>query len=217
MVFPRILPSRFFPPVILTLCVGVFAFPSPVHAQSTPAPDGGTKTVETGGQNTPKGDAKPVPTGAAGETGANKAPTEKPPADKAPVVAAPPVSPSGVRPTAPTRHVPKNVPLRDRALDPKCAWMGERVVSLLARDDVDMAERFLVFYTRFDCPAPRIAEAFDCVIRSPVIGATGSAKSPAAESGEPSLASVTSSCWTDPTLAFSLPRESEPEASPPKK
>lgn len=194
----RIISNRVLPLVILASCVAVFAFgfPSLAAAQSKPANEGGAKAAAgAGGESAPSGGEKPPVSGTADETGS----------DKASAVTAP-----GVRPPQPIHHVPTTIPLRDRALDPKCAWMGERVVSLLVRDDAEMAERFLAFYTRFECPAPRIGDVFACVIRSPVAGSTG-------DNGGLSLASVTSACWTDPTLAFPLPRENEPVATPAKK
>lgn len=48
---------------------------------------------------------------------------------------------------------------------PECLWLGRRVVSLLARDDLDTAFRHLDLYDRFSCPAGHIQAAFRCVVR----------------------------------------------------
>jgi hypothetical protein len=51
-------------------------------------------------------------------------------------------------------------------LSGECAWTGKRIVSLLARDDVDQAKRFLEFYRLFACKETHIAPTFRCVIAS---------------------------------------------------
>jgi hypothetical protein len=48
---------------------------------------------------------------------------------------------------------------------PECLWLGRRVVSLLARDDLDTAFRHLDLYDRFSCPAGHVQDAFRCVVR----------------------------------------------------
>lgn len=67
---------------------------------------------------------------------------------------------------APAQTVPA-VPA-PKALAPdlagECAWTGKRVVSLLARDDVDTAKRFLEFYKLFDCREGHLGPALRCVI-----------------------------------------------------
>lgn len=46
----------------------------------------------------------------------------------------------------------------------ECAWMGKRVLSLLSRDDVDQANRFMSFYKQFGCKEGHIGPSFRCVI-----------------------------------------------------
>ncbi|WP_157879175.1 hypothetical protein [Pararhodospirillum photometricum] len=100
------------------------------------------------------------------------------------------------------------VPVRpaDKALSAECVWTGERVISLLARDDADMAERFVAFYDRFGCPMYRLGEAFSCVARSPVAQTTARATEGA------SLAEVASACWVDPAQEFTPPAAEPPAA-----
>jgi len=50
------------------------------------------------------------------------------------------------------------------ARDPECAFTGKRIVSSLARDDVDAAQKFVRFYEMFSCPAAHLREAFRCAV-----------------------------------------------------
>lgn len=78
------------------------------------------------------------------QAGQAKAPTAAKPAAAAPAVPAPKALPPD--------------------LAGECAWTGKRVVSLLARDDVDTAKRFLEFYKLFNCRDDHIGPALRCVI-----------------------------------------------------
>lgn len=51
------------------------------------------------------------------------------------------------------------------ALRAECAWTGQRIVSLLWRDDVNTAREQSRFYEMFGCPADHLPVAFRCVIR----------------------------------------------------
>lgn len=51
------------------------------------------------------------------------------------------------------------------ARQPECVWLGQRVVSLLWRDDVNTAREQVRFYDRFGCPSEHLKLAFRCVIR----------------------------------------------------
>ena len=46
----------------------------------------------------------------------------------------------------------------------ECAWTGQRIVSLLWRDDVNTAREQTRFYELFGCPAEHLPVAFRCVI-----------------------------------------------------
>jgi hypothetical protein len=46
----------------------------------------------------------------------------------------------------------------------ECAWTGQRIVSLLWRDDVNTAREQSRFYELFGCPANHLPLAFRCVI-----------------------------------------------------
>lgn len=50
------------------------------------------------------------------------------------------------------------------ALRAECAWTGQRIVSLLWRDDVNTAREQSRFYEMFGCPAEHLPVAFRCVI-----------------------------------------------------
>lgn len=91
----------------------------------------------------------------------------KPAAPARPTAAAKPPAKTEAKPEAAAPAVMPGVPA-PKALPPEiageCAWSGKRVVSLLARDDVDQAKRFLEFYRLFECKESHLAVAFRCVI-----------------------------------------------------
>ena len=47
---------------------------------------------------------------------------------------------------------------------PECVWTGRRIVSLLWRDDMDTARRYIDLYDRFGCSSEHLKSAFRCVI-----------------------------------------------------
>jgi hypothetical protein len=47
----------------------------------------------------------------------------------------------------------------------ECVWLGERVVGLMWKDDLDTAIRHLGLYDRFGCPGEHIRISFRCVVR----------------------------------------------------
>jgi hypothetical protein len=47
----------------------------------------------------------------------------------------------------------------------ECVWLGERVVGLMAKDDLDTAFRHLELYDRFGCPGEHVQLSFRCVVR----------------------------------------------------
>jgi hypothetical protein len=51
------------------------------------------------------------------------------------------------------------------AANPECLWLGERVVGLLWKDDLDTAFRHLDLYDRFGCPSGHIQMTFRCLVR----------------------------------------------------
>jgi hypothetical protein len=55
------------------------------------------------------------------------------------------------------------------AANPECVWLGQRVVGLLWRDDLDTAFRHLDLYDRFGCPAGHIQATFRCLVRQGAI------------------------------------------------
>jgi hypothetical protein len=71
----------------------------------------------------------------------------------------------------------------------QCRWLGQRIVSLLSRDDAMTAKDFNPFYDRFGCSMEHLAEAFGCVVST-----DGQVQ------GE-ELASRVDRCWADPIEA----------------
>jgi hypothetical protein len=73
---------------------------------------------------------------------------------------------------------------------PECSWAGERILSLMWRDDIRTASDFLDLYDRFDCPSEHVPIAFRCLVKVGV--------SP--EQGDPGLPARVHACWVDPAL-----------------
>jgi hypothetical protein len=71
----------------------------------------------------------------------------------------------------------------------ECAWTGKRVISLLARDDVEQAGRFLSFYRDFKCRDSHLGPTFRCVIM-------GSDAPEGADSAEETFTSRVDRCWS---------------------
>jgi hypothetical protein len=76
------------------------------------------------------------------------------------------------------------------AANPECVWLGQRVVGLLWRDDLDTAFRHLELYDRFGCPGGHIQTTFRCIVRQ------GNIDPKATET----LSARVHSCWINPAL-----------------
>lgn len=90
------------------------------------------------------------------------------------------------------------------ALRAECAWVGQRIVSLLFRDDPMTGNDFIPFYTRFGCPEAHLTQSFACVVKA------GSLENEA-------LADRIALCWTDPTQQPTVAKtgEAKPDESKP--
>jgi hypothetical protein len=86
---------------------------------------------------------------------------------------------------------------------PECSWAGERILSLLWRDDIRTASDFLDLYDRFDCPSEHIPAAFRCLVKVGV--------SP--DQGDPGLPIRVNACWGNPALD---PASLQPAVPPPQ-
>ncbi len=71
---------------------------------------------------------------------------------------------------------------------PECVWTGRRVASLLWRDDIDTARRYIDLYDRFGCSAEHLKLVFRCVIRQGPIDPKAADR----------LASRVHGCWITP-------------------
>ena len=88
----------------------------------------------------------------------------------------------------------------------ECVWTGRRITSLLWRDDVDTARRYLDLYDRFGCSAEHLKLTFRCVIRQGPIDPKAADR----------LAARVHDCWLDPegtTTAASRTTNSSPAKS----
>jgi hypothetical protein len=70
----------------------------------------------------------------------------------------------------------------------ECVWTGRRIVSLLWRDDVDTARRYIDIYDRFGCSAEHLKVAFRCLIQQGPIDPKAADR----------LAARVQHCWIDP-------------------
>lgn len=70
----------------------------------------------------------------------------------------------------------------------ECVWTGRRIATLLWRDDVDTARRYLDLYDRFGCSAEHLKLAFRCMIR----------QGPMDPKGADRLSARVHGCWIDP-------------------
>ncbi len=79
---------------------------------------------------------------------------------------------------------------------PECVWTGRRIASLLWRDDIDTAQRYVALYDRFGCSSEHLKLAFRCLIRQGPLDPKATDK----------LASRVQGCWIapdEPTTASS--------------
>jgi hypothetical protein len=74
---------------------------------------------------------------------------------------------------------------------PECVWTGRRIESLLWRDDIDTARRYIDLYDRFGCSSEHLKLAFRCIIQQGPIDPKAADK----------LASRVHNCWIAPEEA----------------
>ncbi|HEV7462990.1 MAG TPA: hypothetical protein VGN85_03655 [Methyloceanibacter sp.] len=74
---------------------------------------------------------------------------------------------------------------------PECVWTGRRIASLLWRDDIDTARRYIDLYDRFGCSAEHLKLVFRCVIQQGPIDPKAADR----------LASRVHNCWIAPEEA----------------
>jgi hypothetical protein len=78
--------------------------------------------------------------------------------------------------------------LSNSAGAPECVWTGRRIASLLWRDDIDTAHRYLDLYDRFGCSSEHLKLVFRCVIEQGPIDPKAADR----------LASRVHDCWIAP-------------------
>ncbi|WP_201159243.1 beta-1-3, beta-1-6-glucan biosynthesis protein [Rhodoplanes elegans] len=116
---------------------------------------------------------------------APQSPQQQPPADPA----------RTERKTRADQTVEAGRALQGPAAAAECVWLGERVVSLLWRDDLDTAFRHLELYDRFGCPGGHVQTTFRCVVRQ------GNIDPKATET----LNTRVHACWLNPDTAPAAP------------
>lgn len=70
----------------------------------------------------------------------------------------------------------------------ECVWTGRRIASLLWRDDIDTARRYIDLYDRFGCSPKHLKLVFRCVIQ----------QGPLDPKAADRLASRVHECWMEP-------------------
>jgi hypothetical protein len=71
---------------------------------------------------------------------------------------------------------------------PECVWTGRRIASLLWRDDIETARRYIDLYDRFGCSSKHLKLVFRCIIQ----------QGPLDPKAADRLASRVHSCWMSP-------------------
>jgi hypothetical protein len=71
---------------------------------------------------------------------------------------------------------------------PECVWTGRRIASLLWRDDIETARRYIDLYDRFGCSSKHLKLVFRCVIQ----------QGPLDPKAADRLASRVHGCWMSP-------------------
>lgn len=101
----------------------------------------------------------------------------------------PPAQPAPAAATAPVVGPPADhAALDEGALRPECRWTGQRIASLLWRDDVNTALQHLQIYKTFGCSDEQLRLVFACLVRQGDFDPQGT----------PALAVRILSCWTNP-------------------
>jgi len=103
-----------------------------------------------------EGEDKKPPEQAQGE---QKPPEQKQGDQKSPEQAA---AEQQARETAEYKEASSKLPRSAGAAE--CVWAGRRVTSLLWRDDIDTAGRYMTLYERFGCSPDHLKLAFRCVV-----------------------------------------------------
>ena len=142
-----------------------------------------------------------------GEKPAEKAEEQKPPEENAKAKEGEQKSADQAKAEAAARALAEIKQYREAAatLSPsagaaECVWTGRRVASLLWRDDMDTALRYIGLYDRFGCSSQHLKMAFRCMIE----------QGPMDPKAQDKLAARVQSCWLDPqgvTTAASRPNE----------
>jgi hypothetical protein len=142
---------------------GIFACPAPSFAQQ---PNGEQKPSEQAQQSDQKQEGK--------SEGDQKAEQEKAEQEAA------------AREIAEYKEAAEK--LSSSAGAPECVWTGRRIASLLWRDDIDTARRYIDLYDRFNCSSEHLKLVFRCVI----------SQGPLDPKAADRLASRVHGCWIAP-------------------
>ncbi len=88
----------------------------------------------------------------------------------------------------------------------ECVWTGRRIASLLWRDDIDTARRYIDLYDRFNCSSEHLKLVFRCVIEQGPIDPKAADR----------LASRVHGCWITPEEETTASSQATVGATKPK-
>lgn len=146
------------------------AQPAATAADQQPAPaKKQEKAAETKAADPKAADAKASPAKTETKTDTKADAKAEPKADAKPADAktAAPAAAGAATPAA----KPEEKPLPANIAG-ECAYTGKRIVSLLARDDVDQARKFMDFYRLFSCDEKHIGPTFRCLVNDSTVNAS---------------------------------------------
>jgi len=99
--------------------------------------------------------------------------------------------------------------LTGTAANPECIHLGELAVTLMAKNDLDTAQRHINLYDRFGCPGQHLRLSFRCILS---IGMPGKE----AKDGV-TVETLVRGCWANPSMVAnpqSLPAASAAPTAP---
>jgi hypothetical protein len=89
--------------------------------------------------------------------------------------------------------------LKGAAALPECVRIGERILSLAWRDDLDTAFRHLELYDRFGCPGAHIQTSFRCLVVQQANNDPGGKDQEGLKKDQDGLKKRAHACWINPT------------------
>jgi len=90
------------------------------------------------------------------------------------------------------------------AANPECVHLGEFVLTLMAKNDFDTAQRHINLYDRFGCPGLHLRLSYRCLLN---VGM------PSQKDDRPNLESRVRDCWINPNMVANTQSAAPPAAA----